>query len=374
MSRSSRIALYQEIEKLRKRPLIVYVTSERPNAIGQMTPDVIPELCDQILALPKGCEKIDLMIVSSGGDPMVAWRTISILREKVKEIAVLVPQMAYSAATLLALGADEIIMHPFGNLGPIDPQITVHRKDLNGKNTPLHFSAEDMDALLDFAREKARLSDQQQMSEAFKLICEEAGALPVGFALRSSRLSHKLGVKLLQTRHKAKGKEDEKSVEIVERLNKQYFTHGYALGRAEAKEIGLKVVFPKPDLEDAMWRLWKEIEGDIKSTVPFDPIALAASNPQLASLFAPLPSAEIPANAPKEVVEAIWKQIVKMVPVPQYPVMDVVAVPTLLESARIHRMFKRVFRISPFRTPDGAPAAHVTCIGSGWSDSVDSAD
>jgi ClpP class serine protease len=66
-------------------------------------------------------------VVSNGGDPIVAWRAITLLRERVEQIGVLVPQAAYSAATLLAMGADEIVMHPNGNLGPVDPQILVKR-------------------------------------------------------------------------------------------------------------------------------------------------------------------------------------------------------------------------------------------------------
>lgn len=374
MGIAKRLAIYEEIERLRKRPLIVYVTSLRPNASGQMGTDVIPELCEQILALPGKCQKIDLLIVSSGGDPMVAWRTISILREKVSEIAVLIPQMAYSAATLLSLGADEIIMHPFGNLGPIDPQITVNRKGPDGKNDTIHFSAEDMDGLLDFARDKARLSDQQQMAEAFRLICSEAGALSIGFALRSSRLSQQLGVKLLQTRKKANKKDDRKAREIVERLNKQYFAHGYALGRSEAREIGLPVVFPKPEIEKAMWCLWKEIECDIKATVPFDPVALTAANPALAGLFAPLPALEIPTNTPPDAVQAVWKSVLSNITGTQYAPFDAVTIPALLESTRRQRMFKTVSRISAFRTPDGAPSVNVTGIGNGWGDSIDAAN
>ena len=52
MSYQQRIALYKEIEKIRQRPLLVYVTSLRPNASGQMAPDVIPEIIRQIIDIP----------------------------------------------------------------------------------------------------------------------------------------------------------------------------------------------------------------------------------------------------------------------------------------------------------------------------------
>lgn len=132
MSLVSRIQLYKEIEQKRGHPLIAYVTSQRANAFGQMGPDVMPEICDQVLVLPPKTKAVDVLIVSSGGDPMVAWRMISVLREKVKTISVLIPQSAYSAATLLALGANEIVMHPCGNLGPLDPQITINHRGANG--------------------------------------------------------------------------------------------------------------------------------------------------------------------------------------------------------------------------------------------------
>ena len=134
MSIQSRVALYEKIETLRRRPLIVYATSPRLNASGKMGSDAVPEICDQIAALPTGTQKADLLIVSSGGDPMVAWRTISMLRETISELGVLVPHTAYSAATLLALGADEIVMHPFANLGPIDPQIDIQKIGKDGKS------------------------------------------------------------------------------------------------------------------------------------------------------------------------------------------------------------------------------------------------
>ena len=35
----------------------------------------------------------------------------------------LVPYYAFSAGTLIAVGANEIFMHPTASLGPVDPQI-----------------------------------------------------------------------------------------------------------------------------------------------------------------------------------------------------------------------------------------------------------
>src|SRR5687767_1087206 len=72
-----------------------------------------------LIEIPKGADNLDILIVSNGGDPMVPLRIIGMVRERYKKIAALLPYAAYSAATLLALGADEIVMHPFSNLGPV---------------------------------------------------------------------------------------------------------------------------------------------------------------------------------------------------------------------------------------------------------------
>ena len=98
--------------------VIAYVTSSRQGSQAGIAGDIVPELLMQLDALPAGTKELDLLLVSNGGDPTVAWRVVSLIRERVAKLSVLIPQAAFSAATLIALGADEIVMHPHGNLGP----------------------------------------------------------------------------------------------------------------------------------------------------------------------------------------------------------------------------------------------------------------
>jgi ClpP class serine protease len=107
-----RLELYKKLERIRERPLIVYVTSARGGAPGQIAGDSVTELLLQLDGLPRSSSSVDLLVVSNGGDPTVAWRFVSLIRERVKHLSVLVPQAAFSAATLIALGANEIVMHP----------------------------------------------------------------------------------------------------------------------------------------------------------------------------------------------------------------------------------------------------------------------
>lgn len=370
MSIQTRAALYSRIETLRKRPLIVYATSPRLGAGGKMSSDAVPEICEQITALPDNSRNVDLLIVSGGGDPMVAWRTISMLRERVDDIAVLVPYAAYSAATLLALGADEIIMHPFANLGPIDPQLDIQRKGKDGSPEIVHFGSEDMEGFLEFARSKVGLSDQANMLEVFKLFCAEAGPIPIGIATRSSQLSVQLGIKLLQAR-KHMGKDDRKAKAIVDRLNKKYFNHGYALSRKEAKDIGLKVIYPSSHLELAMWDTWKEIEMDIKAKHPFDAMSIVAADPRLKGIFAPPPFVSMPSNTPPQVAQQIWQNALAR-PLVNYPEIDYNKICAVLESCRLQRMYVERGKISVLKGPNGV-SMNITKTSSEWGDSIDSA-
>src|SRR5689334_17511388 len=115
MALLERVELLKKIEAARGRPVITYITSPRPGAAGAIAGDMVNELMSQLNVLPPNTKQLDLLIVSNGGDPTVAWRIVTLIRERVQKFAVLIPQAAYSAATLIALGADEIVMHPNGN-------------------------------------------------------------------------------------------------------------------------------------------------------------------------------------------------------------------------------------------------------------------
>jgi ClpP class serine protease len=173
-----RIPLYKQLEDHRKKPLIVYVTSTRENAPGQIGSDAIAELLTQLEALPSAAQDLDFLVVSNGGDGTVAWRIVSLIRERVKHFSILIPQGAFSAATLLALGANRIVMHPHGNLGPTDPQITNRKKNIA-------FGSEDVQSFLRFAREDVGLTDQEHLRELFLKFSEEIGFTALGVAART---------------------------------------------------------------------------------------------------------------------------------------------------------------------------------------------
>jgi hypothetical protein len=118
---------YQDIEKLRQRPLMVYYV-QFPGPPSPISPPISIDLddvdgfTDLTESITDGLE-VDVLIHSPGGSPEATERVVALLRERFDHITFLIPHSAYSAATMMALSGNEIIMHPSASLGPIDPQI-----------------------------------------------------------------------------------------------------------------------------------------------------------------------------------------------------------------------------------------------------------
>jgi membrane-bound ClpP family serine protease len=68
---------------------------------------------------------LDLFLHSPGGSPDAVEQICAYLRTQFDHIRAIVPLNAMSAATMIALSADEILMGAHSQLGPIDPQFAI---------------------------------------------------------------------------------------------------------------------------------------------------------------------------------------------------------------------------------------------------------
>ncbi|MBZ9571721.1 hypothetical protein KJA15_00025 [Patescibacteria group bacterium] len=364
MSYNDRIELYKQIEKLRKKPLISFITSSRINAAAVMASDVIPEFTKQINEIPKTKKEIDILIISRGGDPTVSWRIISILRERFDKIGVLLPYEAYSAATLLALGADEIIMHPFSNLGPVDPQLVSIKESPGkpGQKEKILFGSEDLRHFLDFVRTDVGITDQEQMEKAFEFICRDVGSIQIGVAKKSSYLALSMGEKLLNLHME----DSSKAKAIAEALNKSFYHHGYPVGRKEAKEIGLPIKDPEEKLEKLMWQIWENIEKEMECNKPFNPLEIVLSNTTTSQLVGPVPQAQIPANLPPQVLQQAINQVMQQINIIQIPPVDYELFQATLESISCRSEFRTKGKITATRRPDMTIATNTIKTSQKW--------
>ena len=123
-SRYRRRRLIRAIENATERKLLCYVAGEKE--IDQVDAYDLVRLLETIE--PK--VPVTLLLDSRGGDVDAAEKMVHLLRETCAPpsdnaggLHVVVPNTAKSAATLIALGADRIVMSDSSELGPIDPQL-----------------------------------------------------------------------------------------------------------------------------------------------------------------------------------------------------------------------------------------------------------
>ena len=360
MSLPDRIALYSKIEAHRKRPLLVYVTSKRRGAAAHMSSDALPCIIEQLEALPPNTKRLDFLIASLGGDPMTAWRIVSLIRQRVRRFSVLIPQSAYSGATLLAFGADEIVMHPNGHLGPVDMQISIPSEYGGTK----HFSTEEITAFLDFVRDNLKITDQEHIRLLFETVCKEIGSLGIGFTARSQRLAVDLGERLLAL-HMKDDDSRSKLRSLVENMSRRFQSHSYPINRTEAIDIGLKVSKRNAALESMMWEAWLDLESELQERVPFNPLAELLSSPEASKLLSPIPQFDLPFNTPAPSnfsadIDGVKKASVGINPV------DFEYKTALIESARVNHAFTHKGKFLSCRTPDLTIQCNIVNTFMGW--------
>jgi hypothetical protein len=314
-----------------------------------------------------GHDSLDILIVSNGGDAIVPWRIISMVRETYKAIGALLPFAAYSAATLLALGADEIVMHPFSNLGPVDPQLTYPRRlpgQPPGREVELvNFGSEDLRNFLDFVRTDVGISDQEQLERAFELVCKDVGSIPIGVAKRSTQLALSMSEKLLGMHLK----DPSQARAIAEALNKSFYHHGYPLGISEAKRIGLPVIPPPDGTEQMLWQVWQDIEDEMDCNRPFNPVAEVLRSKEASAVLGPVPQVQMPVNLPPQLMEQAYNSILQQVRVVAVPPVDYELFQATLECVWCKSEFRTSGRINASRLPDMNIAVSVVQLSSGWT-------
>ncbi len=245
-------AQYQRQELIRKieaetsRTLVCYVSGPA-SAVDR---DDIIGLVELLHNVPQDTN-VDLLLHTGGGDIDAAEKFVSLLRRTVGtgELRVVVPDFAKSAGTLIALGADAIIMSDSSELGPIDPQIVLG--DGNG-NLIRHSVQNYLDAYAQWsaalAKDPANLTAQLMLAkldparltlfESVKLRAQQLAEnhLKRGMFQKQPGPWTAIPVKLLDT--------------------KTYPAHGQMIDYEAAQQLELVVTYLPPTNE--VWRMyWK---------------------------------------------------------------------------------------------------------------------
>jgi len=291
-------ALLEELEELCEGPVVAYLTGDRPRIPGQMSGDAVRPMYRHLQKLSEdGRKRLNFFIYSCGGDVSVPWRIVSMVRELFDEVHLLVPYKAHSAATLIALGVDQIVMGPKAELSPIEPTLTRLAESL----PPSQIAVEDVTSYIQFVRERANINDQDALSRLVAQLAEHLTPLALGSVYRS--YSHiRLVARKLLTSTKAT-RDEQRIVSIVEALTEKLFSHGHAISRTEAKELGLPVENPSPPVERAMWRLYEAYESYLQLDKPVDPVQIIENTDEETHRETNVPVAVIESRFGRDVFE-----------------------------------------------------------------------
>jgi hypothetical protein len=220
--------------------------------------------------------ELDVFVLTYGGDTTVPLPLVNLVREYASRVNVLVAAECFSAGTMIALGADSIVMTPLGQLTPVDPSVG---HPLNPQSPTPQFVApgvmgqpviqvavEQVFSYLSLATEKAQLRSQDARARAFERLATAVHPIALGEIHRTHSLIRVLAEKLLLLHM-----DDRKRIDgIVSALTEKLFNHAYRIARKEALDLGLDIEPATAPVEEAMMALRSAYVEDARMAEPFD--------------------------------------------------------------------------------------------------------
>ncbi len=270
MPRARRSQLIRNLEAVRNSRVICYVTGDRAPTPAQVGDDAVRPIM-AVLRKMGSVPKLDFFLYTRGGATDVPWRIVRQLRHHVTdEWNALIPFRANSAGTLIALGADEIVLCGEGELGPIDPSMDIRRIGEQGTPMQDRISVEDVMAYVRFVNERGGLTDQAAVAGAFLKLVDRVDPVTLGNVYRTHSHIRDVARRIISSRKKVPSADTQN--QIVSTLAEQVYAHGHAIGFTTAQEMGLPVTLADTPVDEAIWNLFEEYEKDLRLREPLDPV------------------------------------------------------------------------------------------------------
>jgi len=232
----------KEITEERDNPLLIMFYSDPAGTIQPCDIDILENIFEDYLKKKdkKGFNKLDLLIHTTGGEANTSYRLIQLIRTYCKYLTVLVPTHSYSGGTLIAFGAEKILMGRSATLSPIDIQI--------GEDQPNFslLSIEKYQEFLDNCCNLYKLKDEKNKTnfliELTKELVEEVSPTMLGELFRLKSITE-LHSKTLLHNYMFKNSSNKIKIaeEIVSKFTTKSPTHTFEMDYQLVKETGLNV-------------------------------------------------------------------------------------------------------------------------------------
>ncbi len=190
-------------------------------------------------------DKLHLFIKSDGGDGTASLRIVNLLRRYAGKLVAQLPLECASAATMVALGADEIEMGPLAFLTAVDTSITHDLSPMDVHNRRVSVSQDELNRVVKLWHE-GTVADNAK--NPYSDLFPHVHPLVIGAVDRSSSLSVKLCTEILGFHMSDKAAAETISVH----LNSAYPAHDYPIVLQEARRVGLNVKDLDPKLNQML--------------------------------------------------------------------------------------------------------------------------
>ncbi len=331
--REQRIALIRRIQGLRKRPLVTYVTTlnSSPKVTAYIShEDIIP--FGEVLDSVEG-ESVDVLLESPGGLSEVAVELASLLRNRFKDVAFIIPHAAMSAATMLVMSGDAILMDYRSALGPIDPQFV----GTDGRLQPAQAILTGIETI-----KKAVVENKGVLNPAYIPILRNIDPGKLQSAIDASELSERIVREYLVehkfcnwTQHSSTKKpvtpeeKKKRAAEVAADLcsHEKWLSHSYPIKIADMRKMRVviddygdyKAKAENKELQEAIWSLWVHYHHFLSSTntykayeseaVEFYKIAVPVAESVVMQPIGPMPIGPQPLGIPAPQMVAGHAQI-----------------------------------------------------------------
>lgn len=245
--------LIREIQNSTGRKLIVYVANFNHPLGGIHLTDVLP--FEEILRTTES-SSVDFLLNSPGGEVNATEKLVTMLRKRFKNIRLIVPNKAKSAATMIALASDQVIMGYLSELGPIDSQIPVPNPNGTIQLLPAQSVIDGIELL---GNKIAEAKKEETPLEHYVSMAHRIDPSLWDGAIKAQKLSSQFAQKWL-TKFMCKG--DEKlAKEITSRFMdvKKFLSHGRMISVGDAKRILPKDAVIELGRDDPLWNMIWEL-------------------------------------------------------------------------------------------------------------------
>jgi Serine dehydrogenase proteinase len=243
LERVDRVA--RDIVRLRSRPLLVLYYHEQGGAMVESdVKDVYSAFRQRGWHSEAPRESLDVLVHSLGGEPEPAYRIAQVTRNFAENVDFLVPEYAWSAATLLTLSGNTVRLGSSATLGPIDVTVGPPEDEIELASIE-YYKRFVVDCLRSVIQELGRHSenfDTTLETELLRELVTQVTAISIGELYRMSEITlHYANRLLMDYMFAGNPKASVVVPKISEALVKGFPAHDFVLDYHMSHELGLRV-------------------------------------------------------------------------------------------------------------------------------------